>query len=53
MDRSKDWLTQAEHILEQAKWSLKGNFYDGVCFLAQQSSEMGVKALCLHLKLEC
>lgn len=53
MDRSKDWLTQAEHILEQAKWSLKGNFYDGVCFLAQQSSEMGVKALCLHFKLEC
>jgi len=34
MDRSKDWLSQAEHILEQAKWSLKGNFYDGVCLLS-------------------
>jgi len=53
MDRSKDWFVQAEHILEQAKWNLKGNFFDGVCFLAQQSGEMAIKAVCLHLKLEC
>lgn len=53
MDRSQDWFSQAEHLLNQAKWNLKGEFYDGVCFLAQQSSEMAVKALCLKFKLEC
>lgn len=53
MDRSKDWFSQAVHILKQAKWNLEGEFFDGVCFLAQQSAEMATKALCLHYKLEC
>ena len=53
MDRSKDWFSQAEHLLKQAKWSIKGDFFDGVCFLAQQSAEMAIKSLCLHFKLEC
>ncbi|MHA1222367.1 MAG: HEPN domain-containing protein [Candidatus Heimdallarchaeaceae archaeon] len=52
MDRSKDWFAQAEHLLEQAKWSLKGDFYDGVCFLAQQSSELAIKVISLKLKLD-
>ncbi len=53
MDRTKDWFSQAEHLLNQAKWDLQGSFFDGVCFLTQQSSEMAIKALCLHFKLEC
>lgn len=53
MDRSKDWLAQSEHVLKEAKWCLKGEFYDGVCFLAQQSAEMAVKALCQFKKVEC
>ena len=53
VNRSDDWLKQAKHLLAQAKWSLEGDFFDGVCFLAQQSSEMAVKAVCQNLRIEC
>ncbi|MEA1992894.1 MAG: HEPN domain-containing protein [Euryarchaeota archaeon] len=46
MERSNDWLVQAEHVLKEAEWCKKGEFYDGACFLSQQAAEMGVKALC-------
>ncbi len=46
MDRSFDWLRQAERDLEQAKLSLREGFYDWACFAAQQSAEKAIKALC-------
>lgn len=45
MDRSQDWMAQAEHLLEQAEWLRKGSFHDGACFHCQQSAEMSVKAV--------
>jgi len=46
MDRSSDWLKQAERDLEQAKLSRKEGFYEWACFIAQQSAEKAVEALC-------
>lgn len=46
MNRSKDWLRQAERDLEQAKLSLREGFYEWACFAAQQSAEKALKALC-------
>ena len=46
MDRSSDWLKQAERDLDQAKLSLREGFYEWACFAAQQSAEKAVKALC-------
>ncbi len=38
MERSKDWI-------EQAEWDLEQGFYDWACFSAQQAAERAVKAL--------
>lgn len=46
MDRSGDWLKQAERDLEHARLSLDGKFYEWTCFIAQQAAEKAVKALC-------
>lgn len=46
MDRSNDWLKQAERDLDQAKLSLREGFYEWACFAAQQSAEKAFKALC-------
>jgi HEPN domain-containing protein len=46
MDRSSDWLKQAERDLDQARLSLREGFYEWACFAAQQSAEKAVKALC-------
>ena len=45
VERSKDWMDQGERDLEQARWSLKGGFYEWACFIAQQAAEKPVKAL--------
>jgi HEPN domain-containing protein len=45
MDRSRDWLAQAHHLLDQAEWLKKGMYFDGACFNCQQAAEMAVKAL--------
>ena len=45
VERSKDWMDQGERDLEQARWSLKGGFYEWACFIAQQAAEKAVKAL--------
>ncbi len=50
MNRSNDWLSQAIRDLEEAKWNLKGEFYEWACFSAQQSAEKAVKGLCEELK---
>jgi HEPN domain-containing protein len=46
VNRSMDWLKQAERDLEHAKLSLSGKFYEWVCFIAQQAAEKAIKALC-------
>jgi len=52
MNRSKDWLAQAERDLKETEWNLKGKFYEWSCFCAQQSAEKAVKGLCEELKVE-
>lgn len=52
MNRSRDWLAQAERDLKQAEWNLKGKFYEWACFSAQQAAEKAVKGLCEKLKRE-
>ncbi|MES1240455.1 MAG: HEPN domain-containing protein [Acidobacteriota bacterium] len=48
MDRSQDWLRQAERDLEQASASRADERHEWACFAAQQAAEKGVKALHLH-----
>ena len=45
MERSRDWMRQAQHLLDQAEWLKKGLYFDGACFNCQQAAEMAVKAL--------
>ncbi len=45
MERSKDWIDEAEGDLIHAKNDIKGGFYNWACFSAQQSSEKAVKAV--------
>lgn len=45
VERSKDWLDQAERDIAQAKASFRDEFYEWACFAAQQASEKAVKAL--------
>lgn len=45
VERSKDWLAQADRDIEQAKASLRDGFYEWACFAAQQAAEKAVKAL--------
>jgi HEPN domain-containing protein len=52
MDRSRDWLAQAERDLEQARASREDGRHEWACFAAQQSAEKAVKALHLHLGQE-
>jgi HEPN domain-containing protein len=45
VERSKDWLDQANRDIGQAKASLRDGFYEWACFAAQQAAEKAVKAL--------
>lgn len=45
MERSADWLDQAQGDLAHAHSDLEGRFYDWACFSAQQAAEKGVKAV--------
>jgi HEPN domain-containing protein len=51
-DRSRDWFSQAERDLDQAKASQKDGRHEWACFAAQQSAEKAAKALHLWLKQE-
>jgi len=51
-DRSKDWFSQAERDLDQAKASQKDGRHEWACFAAQQSAEKAAKALHLRFKQE-
>jgi HEPN domain-containing protein len=48
VDRSQDWLRQADRDLEQASASRADERHEWACFAAQQAAEKAVKALHLH-----
>lgn len=52
MNRSGDWLAQAERDLEQAVASREEGRHEWACFAAQQAAEKAVKALHLHFQQE-
>jgi HEPN domain-containing protein len=45
MERSKDWIDEAEGDLEHARSDVEGGFYNWACFSAQQSANKAVKAV--------
>ncbi|HEM61526.1 MAG TPA: HEPN domain-containing protein [Chloroflexi bacterium] len=45
MERSADWMDQAQGDLVHAKSDLEREFYDWACFSAQQAAEKAVKAV--------
>jgi HEPN domain-containing protein len=45
VERSKDWLNQAQRDIAQADASLRDGFYEWACFAAQQAADKAVKAL--------
>jgi len=52
VERSEDWIGQAEWDLSHAKSDLERRFYDWACFSAQQAAEKAVKALFQKLGAE-
>jgi len=45
MERSKDWMNEAEGDLKHAESDLKGKYYNWACFSAQQAAGKAVKAV--------
>ena len=45
IDRAKDWFSQAQRDLEQAKESRASKRYEWACFASHQAAEKAVKAL--------
>jgi HEPN domain-containing protein len=45
MERSADWMAQAEGDLAHARHDLDSGFYDWACFSAQQAAEKALKAV--------
>ncbi len=45
MERSHDWIEQAEGDLDHARSDMAGGFYNWACFSAQQAAEKAVKAV--------
>lgn len=45
MERSKDWIDEAEGDLLHAQNDLNGKFYNWACFSAQQATEKAIKAV--------
>lgn len=52
MNRSDDWIKQAERDLDFAKETISKGYYEWTCFICQQSAEKAVKALYYKLNLE-
>jgi HEPN domain-containing protein len=44
-NRARDWLSQAERDLEQARASLRDGRHEWACFAAHQAAEKAVKAV--------
>jgi HEPN domain-containing protein len=45
MERSRDWMNQAEGDLAHARSDVQGRYHDWACFSAQQAAEKAVKAV--------
>ncbi len=45
MERSRDWMDQAEGDLEHAQSDMERGFYNWACFSSQQSAEKAAKAV--------
>jgi len=45
MERSKDWIDEAEGDIKHARSDLRQGFYNWACFSAQQSAGKAVKAV--------
>lgn len=52
MERSRDWMHQAEGDLLHAQSDVEHGFYDWACFSAQQGAEKAVKAAFQRLGAE-
>lgn len=52
MERSRDWMDQAQGDLEHAQHDLEHGFYEWACFSAQQAAEKAVKAVFQKLGAE-
>ena len=53
MNRSADWLHQAEADLAEAQLSADTGHHDWACFASHQSAEKALKALHLHHGQQC
>ncbi len=45
MERSEDWMDEAEGDIEHAKSDLEQGFYNWACFSAQQAAEKAARAV--------
>jgi HEPN domain-containing protein len=45
VERSRDWIDQAERDLQHARSDLDGGYYEWACFSAQQAAEKAAKAV--------
>ena len=45
MERSADWMDEAQGDLKHAKSDVKGGFHNWACFSAQQAAEKAIKAV--------
>jgi len=45
MERSKDWLDEAQGDLDHARNDVQGGFHNWACFSAQQAAEKAIKAV--------
>jgi len=52
MERSRDWMDQAEGDLRHAQSDLERGFYEWSCFSSQQAAEKAVKAVFQKLGAE-
>jgi len=52
MERSKDWIRQAERDLESARAQKEDGFYEWSSFISQQAAEKAVKAVFQKLGIE-
>ncbi|MEK7449632.1 MAG: HEPN domain-containing protein [Planctomycetota bacterium] len=52
-ERSADWLNQARRDLENARWEIKGGYYEWASFICQQAAEKALKAVYQKLGGEC
>jgi len=49
MNRYLDWLEQAQRDLQKAEIDLRYEYWEWVCFTAQQAAEKAVKAMLMKL----